>query len=72
VGSRVAWSGAGVNLKTGLPTPEQLRQAILEVLRDPAYRQNAERIRSDFARYDSPNVAAQLVERLVETKKQEA
>jgi MGT family glycosyltransferase len=69
VGSRVAWSGAGINLKTGSPAPEQLRQAVLEVLQDPSYRQNARSIQSDFARYDSPSKAVHLLEKLVQTQR---
>ena len=69
VGSRVAWSGAGINLKTGSPAPEQIRQAVLEVLHNPSYRQNARSIQSDFARHDSPSEAAQLLEKLVQTQR---
>jgi MGT family glycosyltransferase len=69
VGSRIAYTGVGINLKTGTPTPEQIRQAVREVLRGPSYKQNARAIQSDFARYDSPTEAAQLLERLVQTKK---
>jgi UDP:flavonoid glycosyltransferase YjiC (YdhE family) len=69
VGSRVAWSGAGINLKTGSPTLEQIRQAVLEVLHNPSYRQNARSIQSDFARHDSPSEAAHLLEKLVQTQR---
>ncbi|MBI5839832.1 MAG: glycosyltransferase [Chloroflexi bacterium] len=62
--SRIAWSGTGINLKTGSPTPAQLKQAIREVLHNPSYRQKAETIQADFARRDSPTEAAQLLERL--------
>ncbi len=66
--SRIEWVGAGINLKTGSPTSEQLKQAVRAVLQDPSYRLNAARVQADFARYDSPTLAAQLLERLVETK----
>jgi UDP:flavonoid glycosyltransferase YjiC (YdhE family) len=67
--SRVAWTGVGINLKTGSPAPEQLRAAIKEVLHNPAYRQKAQYVQSDFARHDSPAEAVQLLERLVRTQK---
>jgi len=66
--SRIAWSGAGVNLQTGRPTPAQLKQAIQRVLHDSSYRQHARAIQADFAAHDSPIEAAQLLERLTQTK----
>ena len=66
--SRIAWSGAGINLKTDSPAPAQLKQAIQKVLSNPSYRQKAEAIRSDFARHDSPTEAAELLEQLAQTK----
>jgi UDP:flavonoid glycosyltransferase YjiC (YdhE family) len=68
VGSRIAWAGAGINLKTGSPVPDQLKKAILEVLQNPVYRQKAQAVQSDFARHDSPGEAVQLLERLVRSK----
>ncbi|SDD04177.1 glycosyltransferase [Nocardioides lianchengensis] len=35
--ARVAWSRAGVRLKTGRPTPEQVRRAVRRLLDDPSY-----------------------------------
>ena len=32
VAARVAWTGAGVNLRTGTPTPSAVRAAVREVL----------------------------------------
>jgi UDP:flavonoid glycosyltransferase YjiC (YdhE family) len=66
--SRIAWSGAGINLKTGSPTPGLLNKAVMEVLQDPAYREKAKMIQADFARHDSPAEAAQLLEILAQTK----
>jgi UDP:flavonoid glycosyltransferase YjiC (YdhE family) len=34
--ARVAWSASGISLRTGKPTPEQIRNAVREVLRDPS------------------------------------
>jgi UDP:flavonoid glycosyltransferase YjiC (YdhE family) len=41
----------------------------MEVLHNPSYRQNARAIQSEFARHDSPSEAAQLMERLAQTKR---
>jgi MGT family glycosyltransferase len=66
--SRIAWSGAGINLKTGSLTSTQLKQAVREVLHNSSYRRKAEAIQADFARRDSPVEAAQLLEQLARTK----
>ncbi len=67
IAARVAWSGAGINLKTKTPTPEQLRAAVRELLTNQRYRQNARRIQADYARHNAPEEAAALLERLVAT-----
>lgn len=63
--ARVAWSGVGVNLKTGHPAPEAIRAAVREVLTDPRYRDASARIGSEIAA--SPGAAgfADEVEQLV-------
>lgn len=47
--ARVAWSGAGVSLKTGRPTASVVRTAVRQVLEDPSYREAAARIGRDIA-----------------------
>jgi UDP:flavonoid glycosyltransferase YjiC (YdhE family) len=44
IARRVAWAGAGIDLKTGRPTPAQVRDAVATVLGDPAYRRRASEI----------------------------
>jgi UDP:flavonoid glycosyltransferase YjiC (YdhE family) len=68
IAARVAWSGAGINLKTGAPTPEQIRAAVRAVLDRPEYRQHARRIQSEMARHNGPQIAAELLERLAATR----
>jgi UDP:flavonoid glycosyltransferase YjiC (YdhE family) len=67
IAARVAWSGAGINLKTGTPSPEQIRSAVRAVLDQPQYREQARRIQTDYQRHDGPNMAAVLLERLAAT-----
>jgi UDP:flavonoid glycosyltransferase YjiC (YdhE family) len=67
IAARVARSGAGINLKTKTPTPEQLRSAVRDVLTNPRYRQNAQRIQADYARHNAPEAAAVLLEQLAAT-----
>lgn len=63
--ARVAWSGAGIRLKGKAPRPRQIRRAVRKVLEDPSYREAAAAIRDEFARYDAPARAADLLEALV-------
>ncbi|HLO27841.1 MAG TPA: nucleotide disphospho-sugar-binding domain-containing protein [Anaerolineales bacterium] len=64
VAARVAWSKSGINLRKKDPSPDDIRQAVLEVLSNPMYRQNAKRIQADFAKHDAPMEAVRLLEAL--------
>jgi UDP:flavonoid glycosyltransferase YjiC (YdhE family) len=44
----VAWSGTGINLRTGTPSPNRLRQAVRSALADPRYRIEAARLRREI------------------------
>lgn len=68
VAARVAWSGAGINLRTKTPTPEQIRAAVQSVRRNAQYSFNAERIRADYAQHNAPHEAALLLEQLAASK----
>jgi UDP:flavonoid glycosyltransferase YjiC (YdhE family) len=37
VAARIAWSGAGINLRTGSPRPRRIRRAVRQVLAEPRY-----------------------------------
>ena len=62
--ARVAWSGAGINLRTDRPSPARVRDAVLRALRDERYRHAAKRLSAQIA--DAPRLAAldQVVEEL--------
>ena len=64
VAARVEWAGAGINLRKQRPSPRQVRDAVKEVLANPVYRENARRVQADFAKYDAPTRAAELLEAL--------
>jgi UDP:flavonoid glycosyltransferase YjiC (YdhE family) len=68
IAARVAWSGAGINLKTKTPTPEQIRAAVNTILLNHSHRTQAARIRADYARHSAPHEAAALLERLAATR----
>jgi UDP:flavonoid glycosyltransferase YjiC (YdhE family) len=64
VAVRVEWSGAGINLRKQRPSPSEIRKAVKQVLTNPSYRENAQRIQRDFAKYNGPQCAAELLESL--------
>jgi MGT family glycosyltransferase len=49
VAARVAYSGAGVDLKTGTPAPEAIASGVQRVLSDPAHRSAAQRMAAAMA-----------------------
>jgi hypothetical protein len=69
IAARVAWSGAGMNLKTKAPTADQIRAAVRDMLAKEGYRQNARRIQADYARHNAPEEAVALLERLASTRR---
>src|ERR1700722_7158639 len=52
VAARVQWSGAGVNLHTGRPTPAMVRRAVRRVLGRDTYRQRAQALQAEIATTD--------------------
>lgn len=53
VATRIAWSGAGINLATSHPSPEEVRSAVHEVLNGITYRKKARALQNDFAQYSA-------------------
>lgn len=53
VTARVAWTGAGIDLRTDRPEQEPLRQALEAVLTRPSYRAAAQRLAAEFATHDA-------------------
>ena len=67
VAARVAWSGAGINLKTAAPTPAQVRDAVRALLDDQRYRARAQALQAEYARYDAIALGVELLEQLAAT-----
>ena len=65
IAARVAWSGAGIDLRTGRPGPAQVRGAVRRLLADERYRQRARALADEMAHYDAAAGGAALVEQLV-------
>jgi MGT family glycosyltransferase len=65
VGTRVAWSGSGLYLRTDTPAMEEVRDAVDQIFASGTYRARAREIAEDFAAYDAANELPQLLEMLV-------
>jgi len=65
VAARVAYSGAGLNLRTGKPTARAIRHAVRKLLSDDTLRGRARELSAEYARYDSLALALSHVERLL-------
>ena len=64
VAVRVACAGAGLNLRTATPTPEQVRRAVRTLIDEPRFRARAQALAADYARYDAVKLAVDAVEGL--------
>ena len=58
--ARIDWLGAGIDLKTDTPTPEQIRVAVSKVLADRRYQDRAQDLQRKISEYDAPSLAEQL------------
>jgi MGT family glycosyltransferase len=65
VAARVAWSGAGIDLKTGTPTSGQVRNAVRKILDNPRYLRRARELESAYARRDGVAEVAALVDEVI-------
>ena len=65
VAARVAWAGAGVDLKTGTPTSATVAAGVDRVLGDPSFREAAARVGAQLRSLGGADRAAELLETLV-------
>jgi UDP:flavonoid glycosyltransferase YjiC (YdhE family) len=61
----VAWSGAGIDLRTGTPTAKAIRYAVREVLGDGRYLRRARHLEAAYAQRDGVAEIAALVDEVV-------
>jgi MGT family glycosyltransferase len=61
---RVADTGAGLRIPSYRCSPSRLRTAVAEVITNPMYRQNAQRLAATLHRAGGPETAADLLEQL--------
>lgn len=65
VAARVEYFGAGVNLRTGTPSPAEVRRAVRAVLNEATYQQSASRLQSAYAGRDGARDIAALVDEAI-------
>ena len=65
VARRVAWSGIGLNLRTGRPSPAKVRAAVDTVLAQPAMRERAVELGAAMTTAGGARTAAKLVSGLL-------
>jgi UDP:flavonoid glycosyltransferase YjiC (YdhE family) len=65
IAARVAYSGAGLNLGTGKPTPLAVRRAVRRLLDDSTVRARAQKLAAEYARYDALRLAIEHIEQLI-------
>lgn len=66
IASRVAWTGAAVDLKTGTPTAAQVAAGLDTVTTDPSYQDAAARVGAQLRSLGGAAQAAELLEQLVQ------
>ena len=69
VAARVAWSGAGLNLKTGTPGPAMIRDAVRELLDDCSYLRRARELEAAFAQRHGIAEIAALVDEVIQARR---
>jgi len=65
VAARVAWTGAGIDLRTGAPTAGAVRAAVRDVLNDGSYLSAARTLEAAFARRCGVAEIAALVDEVI-------
>lgn len=68
VSARVAWSGVGLNLKTGTPTPAAIAAAVDRVLAEPAYRERAQSLAAAIRRQNALTSIEGELEQLIASR----
>jgi MGT family glycosyltransferase len=59
--ARVAWSGAGLSLRTDRPRPVRVANAVRRVLTEPAFRARAQEFKDTYARYPGAQGVADII-----------
>ena len=72
IAARIAWTGTGIDLKTGRPAPREVAAAVRRVLDEPTFRERAHAIGTEMRGYDAPVLGASLIEELLASGRRRA
>jgi MGT family glycosyltransferase len=61
VAARVRWSGAGIDLRSGKPSPARIARAVRRVLAQPPYAERARALQSEIARTEPLGTMAEVL-----------
>ncbi|HET9747275.1 MAG TPA: glycosyltransferase, partial [Chitinophagaceae bacterium] len=59
--ARIGYFKLGIDLKTEKPAAEKIRSGVNEILSNPVYRENAEKLRDEFRCYDANTMSANWI-----------
>ena len=68
IAARVSRAGVGIDLGKGRPKPSAVANAVREVLSDSRYAGRARQVAAELDQLGGPSAAADLLERLAETR----
>lgn len=71
IAGRIAWAGAGIDLRTGRPKPGAVLRAWRRIAGDPGYREQAERLGRELRRHDGPREVVERTIGLIERRRGE-
>jgi MGT family glycosyltransferase len=72
INARIGYFKLGVNLNTERPKPQQIWDAVDEVITNMVYKRNVEALSEEFERYDSDHLCAQYIGELLKEVESEA
>jgi UDP:flavonoid glycosyltransferase YjiC (YdhE family) len=68
VAARAEWAGMAVNLRTGTPSPEQVREAVDRILGDPKYERRCHELGNEAKTYNTFDIVQKTIEDLAAGK----
>jgi UDP:flavonoid glycosyltransferase YjiC (YdhE family) len=69
IAARVRWSGAGIDLRTGRPSPHQVADAVRRVLAEPTFGDRARALQAEIARTRPLDTVSEVLLTLAETSR---
>ncbi|HWJ25306.1 MAG TPA: nucleotide disphospho-sugar-binding domain-containing protein, partial [Flavisolibacter sp.] len=68
INARIGYFQLGINLKTEKPTPDQLRQAVLDVLLNDRYSHHIQELNKEFSQYHPQELSARYIANLLKNR----